>query len=75
MNEFLKWLNTSPIASACRVAVAVFAGSMIAEFYKVGDFDFSNWKTWLIGALVVAIPPVLRWLNPADKSFGNVGEG
>lgn len=71
MKEFLTWFADSPIAAFLRTAFAFILGNMIAEFAKVGDFDFSNYKSWLIGALVVAIPPVLRWLNPEDKAFGN----
>ncbi len=70
MSEFLKWFASSPIASALRVALAFALGNMIADFAKVGDFDFTNWKSWLIGALVVAVPMILRWVNPEDKSFG-----
>ena len=70
MKEFQVWFANSVFASALRTAVAVFVGSAVAEFSKVGSFDVSNWKAWLIGALVVAIPPVLRYLNPADN-LGN----
>lgn len=70
MKDFLKWFAASPIASALRTAFAFILGNMVAEFARVGNFEFSNYKSWLIGALVVAIPPVLRWLNPQDKAFG-----
>lgn len=73
MDTFWKWFATSPIASALRVGLAYVIGNMVAEFAKVGAFDFSNYKTWLIGALVVAIPPVLRWLNPQDTAFNSKG--
>ena len=64
------WIATSPLASAGRVALAYIIGAMVAKFAEVGSFDFSDYKSWLIGALVVAIPPILRWLNPADTAFG-----
>jgi hypothetical protein len=70
MDAFLKWFAVSPLASALRVFVAYVVGNMVAEFAKVGTFDFTNYKAWLIGALVVAIPPILRWLNPEDTAFG-----
>jgi hypothetical protein len=43
---------------------------MVAAFAKVGDFYFSNWKSWLIGAIVIAAPIILRAINPEDKSYG-----
>ena len=70
MDTFLKWFASSPLASAFRTALSIFIGAMVANFAEVGTFDLANWKQWLIGALVVAIPPVLRWLNPEDKAFG-----
>ena len=70
MKNFWTWFAQSPIASAVRVAVAFFIGQMVAEWARVGDFDFSNYKSWLIGALVVSIPMILRWINPEDKAFG-----
>lgn len=70
MKEFLVWFAKSPIASALRVAFAYAVGNMVADFAKVGNFDFENWKSWCIGALVVSIPLVLRWVNPQDKAFG-----
>ena len=70
MKAFEDWLASSPLASAGRVFIAYVIGAMVARFAEVGTFDFSNWKSWLIGALVVAIPPILRWLNPADTAFG-----
>ena len=73
MNEFLQWFATSKIASMLRVAVAFIAAQLVADFVKVGDFDFSNWKAWVIGALAVALPMFLRWLNPADTSFNAKG--
>jgi hypothetical protein len=75
MDKFLQWFADSPLASALRVAIAYIVGTMVAEFAKVGTFDFTNWKSWLIGALVVAIPPILRWLNPADTAFGKGSQG
>ena len=70
MDNFWKWFAKSPLASALRVAIAFVIGQMVAEFARVGDFDFTNYKSWLIGALVVSIPMVLRWINPQDNAFG-----
>jgi len=73
MDAFWKWFAESPLASALRVAVAFALNNMIADFVKVGNFDFTNWKSWVIGAFAVAVPLVLRWLNPEDKAFGVKG--
>jgi len=73
MDSFLKWFAESPLASALRVAVAFTLNNMIADFVKVGNFDFTNWKSWVIGAFAVSVPLILRWLNPEDKAFGVKG--
>ena len=74
MNTFWTWFARSPIASALRVFVAVVLGQMVAEWARVGDFDFTNYKLWLITALVASIPTVLRWLNPEDKMIGKADQ-
>jgi len=71
--DFLKWFASSPIASALRVALAFIINNMVADFVRVGNFDMTNWKSWVIGALAVSVPLILRWLNPEDKSFGAKG--
>ena len=66
MEEFQKWFASSPIASFLRRFSAIVLASAVAEFAKLGTFDFSNWRLWVIAALVASMPPLLRWLNPAD---------
>lgn len=44
----------------------VFLASMLA-LYMAGERDFDS--LWQAGIAAV-IPPVLRWLNPDDPSFG-----
>lgn len=66
-SAFLKWSNESLLASYLRVLITVILTNAIAEFAKVGDFDLSNWKTWVISALVSGLPTFLRWLNPKDE--------
>lgn len=68
--QFKQWFATSPIASFLRVAFALFVSQAMADFVKVGSFDFSNINTWIITALAAAIPGLLRWINPADPAFG-----
>jgi hypothetical protein len=70
MENFQIWFAKSPIASAFRVALGYALGNMVADFAKVGDFNFTNYKSWLIGALVVFVPLFLRAINPQDKAFG-----
>ncbi len=67
MKKFWVWFAASPVASAGRVALAYAIGNMVADFARVGNFNFENWKSWAIGALVVSIPMILRWINPQDS--------
>lgn len=73
MESFWKWFASSPLASALRIAFAYAIGAAVSEFAKVGNFDFTNWKSWVIGALVISIPIILRWLNPEDTAYGAKG--
>lgn len=73
--QFLQWFATSWIASALRVALGYVLATMVAEFEKVGSFDFTNWKSWVIGAIVIATPIILRALNPADTAYGFKAKG
>ena len=68
--KFTKWFATSPIASFLRVAFALLISQAMADFVKIGAFDFSNLNTWIITALAAAIPGLLRWINPSDPAFG-----
>ena len=70
MKSFWTWFARSPIASALRVFVAVVLGQMVTEWARVGNFDFTNYKLWLITALVASVPTILRWINPEDNAFG-----
>ena len=70
MDNFWKWFAQSPIASSLRVFVAIVIGQMVAEWARVGDIQFTNYKSWVISALVAAIPTILRWINPQDPAFG-----
>lgn len=65
-NAFLKWFATSQIASVLRVMLALVVNAAVTEFVKVGVFDITNWKIWLIGALASCLPMLLRLINPAD---------
>jgi len=65
-DAFLRWFATSQLASILRVALALIVNNMIADWVKVGNFDVSNWKAWLIAAGAACLPMILRWINPAD---------
>lgn len=71
MYNFYAWFATSPLASAIRTFVAIVLFSMVNEFARLGAFDVSKWETWCIAGLVAAVPPILRWLNPADTLITN----
>lgn len=66
MSQLQIWFAQSPLASFLRTFVAIVIAQAVAEFAKLGTFDFSRWESWLIAGLVAAAPVLLRWLNPAD---------
>lgn len=67
MDKFLQWFASSKIASFLRVFVAIVIAQAVSDFQKLGHFDFANLEQWAIIALVSAVPPLLRWLNPEDS--------
>lgn len=69
MEKFLKWFATSPIASFLRHFATIVLAAMVAEFAKLGTFDFTNWRSWVISGLVAALPAFLNWLNPKDAGY------
>jgi len=64
--NFQNWFADSPLASFLRTFAAVVLSSAVADFVRVGQFEFTNWQAWAIAALVSALPALLRWLNPQD---------
>ena len=66
----LNWLADSPVASWLRVFVSIVLGDMVAEWAKLGSFDFKNWQVWLLAGVVAVVPMIIRWLNPLDTAFG-----
>lgn len=65
-DSFLKWYATSPYASYVRTFLSIVAGFAVADFAKVGYFDFSNWQSWLIAGLVALVAPISRVQNSKD---------
>lgn len=67
-NDFLVWFDTHPVASFLRHLAAITIAGAVAEFAKLGDFDFTNWRTWVIAGLVASLPALINWLNPQGSS-------
>lgn len=63
---FQEWFSTSPFASFLRTFAAILLSSAVADFVRVGSFEFSNWQAWAIAGVSAALPAFLRWLNPQD---------
>jgi predicted permease len=75
MDAFEKFLTT-PVGSAARVALGVVLGYLVLDMSQDGTVSVS-WdevQTWIAAALVVAIPLLIAWVNPADSRFGRSGE-
>lgn len=66
----MDWLAKSPLATALRAFVAVVLAMVIAQWTQTGTIAFDKWQTWVIAGLASAVPVLVRWLNPSDKSFG-----
>ena len=74
MESFKTWLATTPLGSAFKVFVAYVFGVALIEWTNAGSFVFDNWQVWVIGALGVALVPVVNWLNPSDTRYGRGSE-
>ena len=75
MDSFGKFLTT-PFGSACRVALGVVLGYFVLDLSQDGTISVS-WdevQTWIAAALVVAVPLLIAYVNPADSRFGRTGE-
>ena len=65
------WFAKSPIASFFRTFAALLLGLAVADWAAAAQIGFANWRTWLLGALVAAVPVITRALNPEDTAFGS----
>jgi hypothetical protein len=74
MNGFSNWLATTPLGSAFKVFLAYVFGAALLEWTSAGSFVFDNWQVWVIGALAIAIVPIINWLNPNDTRYGRGAE-
>lgn len=68
------WLASSPLATGVKTFIAVMISAAVADWATSGMISLENWQTWVIGALVSAVPVIVNWLNPADARYGRVGE-
>jgi len=66
----LDWLATTPLGSALKVFLGVLLAAVLLTWTQEGQISFDHWQTWVIGALAVAVPIVINWLNPADGRYG-----
>jgi hypothetical protein len=60
-----------PIGSFIRVFVAQFLTLWTLDLTDAVTIDFGAWQTYVIGALVSALPVLVAALNNADPRFGN----
>jgi len=68
---FGNWFAKSPIASFFRTFAAVMLSLAVADWGAAAQIGFANWRTWVLGALVAAVPVIIRALNPEDTAFGS----
>lgn len=71
MSTFASWFATSPLASALRVALGLGAASALN--YLTEHLADLNLPAWVQLAVTVAVPPILRAINPADGVYGKGG--
>lgn len=63
-NKFLTWLAVSPLASAGRAG----AGAILV--WLLNNVADLNLPVWANVAIVAALPPLIRAMNPVDGVFG-----
>jgi uncharacterized membrane protein YgaE (UPF0421/DUF939 family) len=64
MKKFLKWIATSPLATAVKVGIGAGLSWLISN---IGEFKLSPAVTALIIAVVTV---VINALNPQDNRYG-----
>ena len=68
MIQFEKWLATSPLASALKIAVAG-ALSAVATYALT-----SGWDPLLVVVGTAVLTPIINYLNPEDTRYGRHAE-
>lgn len=69
-----KWLASTPLGTALKTFVAVLLAAVVGDWATAGEISLGNWQTWVIAALVSALPVVVNWLNPADVRYGKTNQ-
>ncbi len=76
MKEAFERFLTTPVGSACRIAVGVILGYLVLDLSNDGaiSIGWDEVQTWIAAALVVAVPVIIAAVNPADPRFGRGSE-
>ena len=67
-----EWLAATPLGSAFKVFLGVLLAAALLTWTQEGQISFDHWQTWVIGALAVALPVIINFLNPSDTRYGKV---
>lgn len=70
MQKFLKWLATSPLATFAKIFLATLLAAAVADWQDAGVIDFADYRTWILAAIIAAIPTIINWLNPQFTLYG-----
>ncbi|CAB4194580.1 hypothetical protein UFOVP1264_35 [uncultured Caudovirales phage] len=65
MNKFLDFLANNPVGSAIKVALGGVLGVALQNIDQFGI------PAQIIPILMILVPPVINYLNPADTRYGN----
>jgi predicted ABC-type sugar transport system permease subunit len=63
---------TTPIGSMGRIVVGVVLGYLVLDLSNDGTISVSwdELMTWVAAGLVVGVPVLIAFVNPADTRFG-----
>jgi|APCry1669188910_1035180.scaffolds.fasta_scaffold39368_2 ABC-type molybdate transport system permease subunit len=64
------FLANTPLGTALKTFVAVLLAGVIGSWSTDGAISFDKWQTWVIAALVSALPVITNWLNPSFTAYG-----
>lgn len=68
--KLAQMLATHPLGMAFKTFLAVLLAAAVGDWATHGAISLGNWQTWVIAALVSALPVVVNYLNPADTRVG-----
>ena len=74
LQKFGDWLAHSIYGTAFKSFLAVLCGAVLLTWTSEGAISWDHYQTWLIGALAVAVPPLINYWNKRDTRFGRVKE-